>query len=288
MQTILFNRTSNFITGIDREKLPYEYSVLTPFPITLSKSIQESTGQQIQKTNSENQPLFKDNIQIDSETGIETFDEVTNPTKVISTQTVTNEYRIATDQYTSETIINELGKEEEIQIPIYTTISTSSEIPLETVELEPVLVEEFVNKTYTLENGYMEFDYEEILEAKKQSINNNNLLKIVAFDEDFLESNLNLSQISVGDGILVLHGNNAELTTSPIQLQKSTNMFQIYLESQPNITISISGDNGLTFTDFDSKGKAKLPTPTDNVIIKFTNTSKNNREIYCYALLALA
>jgi len=284
LQTILFNRSSNKITGIDREKLNFEYSVNLPYSITLSKSIQESTGQQIQKTNSENQPLFKDNIQTD-EQGIEIFDEVTNPIKIISTQTVTNEYRIATDQFTTETTINEFGEEEEIQIPIYTTISTSSEIPLETVELEPVLVEEFITKTYTLENGYMNFDYYEILEAKKLSINNNNLLKIIAFDEDFLDSDLILDHVSIGDGVLILYPNSS-VTTSPIQLPKSTNMFQIYLESQPDIIISISGDNGLTFTDFDSKNKAKLITPTDNVIVKFKNKAINNREIYCYALLA--
>ena len=218
MQTILFNRSSNKITGIDREKLNFEYSVNLPYSITLSKSIQESTGQQIQKTNSENQPLFKDNIQTD-EQGIEIFDEVTNPIKIISTQTVTNEYRIATDQFTTETTINEFGEEEEIQIPIYTTISTSSEIPLETVELEPVLVEEFITKTYTLENGYMNFDYYEILEAKKLSINNNNLLKIIAFDEDFLDSDLILDHVSIGDGVLILYPNSS-VTTSPIQLPK--------------------------------------------------------------------
>jgi len=274
MKTILFDRISNKITGIDREKLNFEYSVLIPYPITLSKSIQCPTNQQIQKLDQDSNPLFKDNIQIDSETGTETFDEVTNPTKVISTQTVTNEYRIATDQYTTETTINEFGEEEEIQIPIYTTISTSSEIPLETVELEPVLVGEFVNKTYTLENGYMNFDYYEVLEAKKQAINNNSLTSLIFFDEDFINNDLILSNCSIGDGILIIHPQGS-VATPILSLTKSTNIIEIYQESQ---------NSGLIFYINDVEvinSRVKLSNYTDKITIKVVNPTNKNLELYC-------
>jgi len=293
MKTILFDRISNKVKGIDREKFPHEYSVLLPYPINLNKTISESTNEKIQKVNENDEYLYKDNIQIITDefgNEIETYDETIESEKVIEWDEQTVTYRIASDEYTTELqgLIQEDGSiiQEEVKIPVYQEITNVVNVPKIIVKLEPVMIDQMVGKNYTLENGYMEFD---VLEAKKQSINNNNLLKIVAFDEDFLDSNLNLSQISIGDGVLILHGNNAELTTSPIQLPKTTNMFQIYLEAQPDITVSISGDNGLTFTYFDSKGKVKLSTPTDNVIVKFTNTAttnNSNREIYCYALLA--
>ena len=273
MNNITFNRSTNIVTGLNRSPLPYEFQVLTPFPITLSKSIQESTNQQIQKTNSENQPLFKDNIQTD-EQGIEIFDEVTKPTKVISTQMVTNEYKIATDQYTSETIINELGEEEEIQIPIYTTISTSSEIPLETIELEPVLVEEFITKTYNLENGYMNFDYYEVLEAKKISINNNSLTNLFFMDEDFLGNDLILSNCSIGDGILIIHPQGS-VSTPILSLTKSTNIIEIYQESQNAGLIFYINNVEVT------NSRVKLPTQVNQITIKVSNPTSKNLELYC-------
>ena len=64
MKTILFDRISNKITGIDREQLNFEYSVLLPYPINLKKTISELTNEKIQKVNENDEYLYKDNIQI--------------------------------------------------------------------------------------------------------------------------------------------------------------------------------------------------------------------------------
>jgi len=284
MNNVVFNRETLQVQNINTIPLPFQFQVLTSFPITLSKSIQFETNQLIQKTTPENLPLYKDEITIDEITGEESYIETTAPQKVTAYEPVTNVYKIVIGEEMVEQI-NELGETILVPVPIYNEIVTISENPIAWDKLEPIMIDEVVSRTITFPDQYMNFDYYEVLEAKKQSINNNNLLKIVDFDEDFLDSNLILNNCSIGDGVLILYPNST-VTTHPIQLSKTTNMFQIYLESQPNITISISGDNGLTFTDFDSKGKAKLSIPTDKVIINFKNTAINNREIYCYALLA--
>lgn len=276
MNNIVFDRLSLKCIGINRDPLPFEFQVNLPYGIQTSKNVQELTGGQIQKVNQSNNPLFKTNIQTTTDefnNEITTWEETTSPQTPISFQTVTNTYRVATEEFTTETIINEFGEEEIIQVPIYETITTTSEIPLETIELEPVLVEEFVNKTYTLENGYMEFDYYEILEAKKQAINNNSLTSICYFDEDFLDSNLTLNGCSIGDGVVILHSGGA-LETPSILLPKSTNIIEIYQESQ---------NAGLVFEVNDvevSNGRVKLSAPTNEITIKISNPTSKNLELY--------
>ena len=105
MKTILFDRISNKITGIDREQLNFEYSVLLPYPINLNKTISEPTNQLIQKVNENDQYLYKDNIQtITNEFGneIESYDETIESEKVIEWDERTVTYKIASDEYITE------------------------------------------------------------------------------------------------------------------------------------------------------------------------------------------
>ena len=284
MNNIVFDRQSRLIRGIDRETLPFERSIQLPFPITLSKQISIPTNQLIQKTNSEGLPLYKENISINPETNEESYTETLSPQTPTEFETQINTYKIIIGETTEEQI-NEFGETILISIPIYETITNTSQIPISFQENPPILIPEIIIRTVSIENEYMEFSAEEVTLAKQNAINNANLLKLKAFDEEVEISNFELQNVSSGNGLIILH-NLGVITSNPIPLDKLTNMFQIYIESQPDITISISGDNGLTFTDFDSKGKTKLITPTDKVIVKFKNTAINNREIYCYALLA--
>jgi len=290
MQNVVFDRISRQITRINTEEiLPFQREIKLPFPITISKQISVPTNQLIQKTNSENLPLYKENITINPETNEESYTETLSPQTPIEFQTQTVEYKIATDEFTTE-LQDEIQPDGsilqvEVQIPVYTTITNTSQIPISFQENPPILIPEIITRTVSIENEYMEFSAEEVTDAKQNAINNANLLKLKVFDEEMEISNFELQNVSSGNGLIILH-NLGVITSNPILLDKLTNMFQIYIESQSDITTSISGDNGLTFTDFDSKGKAKLITPTNIVIIKFTNTSTDNREIYCYGLLA--
>jgi len=280
MKTILLNRSSNKITGIDREKLNFEYSVLLPFSINLNKTISEPTNEKIQKVNENNQYLYKDNIQITTDefgNKVEVFDETIESEKVIEWDEQTVTYRIASDEYITELqdVIQEDGSivQEEVQIPVYQEITNVANVPKTIVKLEPVMIDQMVGKTYTLENGYMNFDYYEILEAKKQSINNNSLTSIVYMDEDFLGNDLILSNCSIGDGFISIMPNGS-VATPIIQLPKFTTIIELYTESHDGLVFKVND----TLVE---NNRVKLPTQTDKITISVSNPTNKNLELYC-------
>ena len=280
MKTILFDRISNKITGIDREQLNFEYSVLLPYPINLNKTISEPTNQLIQKANENDQYLYKDNIQtITNEFGneIESYDETIESEKVIEWDERTVTYKIASDEYITELqdVIQEDGSiiQEEVQIPIYQEITNVVQVPKTIVKLEPIMIDQMVGKTYNLENGYMNFDYFEVLEAKKLSINNNNLTSIVYMDEDFLGNDLILSNCSIGDGFISIMPNGS-VATPIIQLPKFTTIIELYTESHDGLVFKVND----TLVE---NNRVKLPTQTDKITISVSNPTNKNLELYC-------
>ena len=281
MENIVFNRETLKCCGFDRSPLPYEFEVKTPYPINLNKTISEPTNEKIQKVNDNGEYLYKDNIQtITDEFGneIETYDETIESEKVIEWDEQIVTYRIASEEYTTELqdVIQEDGSiiQEEVQIPVYQEITNVVNVPKTIVKLEPVIIDQMVGRNYTLENGYMNFDYFEVLEAKKQSINNNSLTNLCFFDEDFLNNDLTLSQCSIGDGILIIHPQGS-VATPILSLTKSTNIIEIYQESQ---------NSGLIFYINDVEvinSRVKLSNYTDKITIKVVNPTNKNLELYC-------
>ena len=281
MENIVFNRETLKCCGFDRSPLQYEFEVKTPYPINLNKTISEPTNEKIQKVNENDEYLYKDNIQtITDEFGneIETYDETIESEKVIEWDEQTVIYKITSDEYITELqdVIQEDGSiiQEEVQIPIYQEITNVVNVPKTIVKLEPVMIDQMVNKTYTLENGYMNFDYFEALEAKKQSINNNSLTSLIFFDEDFINNDLILSNCSIGDGILIIHPQGS-VSTPLIQLPKSKNIIELYQESQNAGLVFYINDVEVT------NGRVKLSNYTDKIIIKVVNPTNKNLELYC-------
>ena len=280
MENIVFNRETLKCCGFDRSPLQYEFEVKTPYPINLNKTISEPTNEKIQKVNENDEYLYKDNIQtITDEFGneIETYDETIESEKVIEWDEQTVIYKITSDEYITELqdVIQEDGSiiQEEVQIPIYQEITNVVNVPKTIVKLEPVMIDQMVGKTYTLENGYMNFDYYEVLEAKKQSINNNSLTNLCFFDEDFIGSDLTLNNCSIGDGILILHSGG--VVSKTVQLTKFTNIIELYQESQ---------DAGLIFYVNDievTNNRVKLPIQVNQITIKVSNQTNKNLELYC-------
>jgi len=280
MENIVFNRETLKCCGFDRSPLQYEFEVKTPYPINLNKTISETTNEKIQKVNENDEYLYKDNIQtITDEFGneIETYDETIESEKVIEWDEQTVIYKITSDEYITELqdVIQEDGSiiQEEVQIPIYQEITNVVNVPKTIVKLEPVMIDQMVGKTYTLENGYMNFDYYEVLEAKKQSINNNSLTNLCFFDEDFIGSDLTLNNCSIGDGILILHSGG--VVSKTVQLTKFTNIIELYQESQ---------DAGLIFYVNDievTNNRVKLPIQVNQITIKVSNQTNKNLELYC-------
>ena len=280
MENIVFNRETLKCCGFDRSPLQYEFEVKTPYPINLNKTISETTNEKIQKVNENDEYLYKDNIQtITDEFGneIETYDETIESEKVIEWDKQTVTYRIASDEYITELqdVIQEDGSivQEEVQIIVYQEITNVVNVPKTIVKLEPVMIDGIVGRIYTLENGYMNFDYHEVLEAKKQSINNNSLTNLCFFDEDFIGSDLTLNNCSIGDGILILHSGG--VVSKTVQLTKFTNIIELYQESQ---------DAGLIFYVNDievTNNRVKLPIQVNQITIKVSNQTNKNLELYC-------
>jgi len=262
MENIVFNRETLKCCGCDRSPLSYEFEVKTPYPINLNKTISEPTNEKIQKVNDK----------------VEVFDETIESEKVIEWDEQTVTYRIASDEYITELqdVIQEDGSviQEEIQIPIYQEITNVVNVPKTIVKLEPVMIDQMVGKNYTLENGYMNFDYYEVLEAKKQSINNNSLTNLFFMDEDFLGNDLILNHCSIGDGVVILHPNSS-LETPILSLTKSTNIIEIYQESQNAGLIFYINDVEVT------NSRVKLSNYTNEINIKVVNPTSKNLELYC-------
>jgi len=280
MENIVFNRETLKCCGFDRSPLQYEFEVKTPYPINLKKTISELTNEKIQKVNENDEYLYKDNIQIAiDEFGneIETYDETIESEKVIEWDEQTVTYRIASDEYITELqdVIQEDGSiiQEEIQIPIYQEITNAVQVPKIIEKLEPVMIDQMVGKNYTLENGYMNFDYFEVLEAKKLSINNNNLTSIVYMDEDFLGNDLILSNCSIGDGFISIMPNGS-VATPIIQLPKFTTIIELYTESHDGLVFKVND----TLVE---NNRVKLPTQTDKITISVSNPTNKNLELYC-------
>lgn len=169
MKNIVYDLFTGYIKGIDREPLVAEFSIDLPFPINLFKVVEEKTGNMVQKVNDDGELLFKDDVMVDEITGEESWVEVTNSCKVTGYETVTNTYRVVVGEEVGEEV-DEFGEIVEVVLPIYQEITTTGEIPIEWEDLEPVMFDEVVNKTYSLEQNPFLFTKDEVLLAKEQSI----------------------------------------------------------------------------------------------------------------------
>jgi len=287
MDSAIFNRGSDLIVGTNREPNFYEDKVLLPYTITLSKTISETTSNQIQKTDLEGNPLFKDNIVIDEITGEESYDEVTTSQKITAYETVINNYRIATDQFTQElqNVLQEDGsyQEELVNIPVYETITTNSEVPVSYEQLEPIMIPEIISKTYTfLSNPYI-FTADEIVEAKKTSIETAKNKTLIYYDENFTPAEFAVLNGSTGAWFISINPN-AEIITEKITLESEVTEIEIYVESQNGIDVEVGVSPEGEFLPVVG-GLVTLNEVSNEIFVKFKNLNGTRRELYAYGIL---
>jgi len=233
MNNVVFDRETDQVIAINREVRLYEYEVKLPYPINLAKTISEKTGEQTQKTDSDGNLLYKSNVIID-EFGNETYEET-------------------------------------IESYIYNQDNEGEE--LELVQLEPVMIDEFVDKNYGFADNCSVFTYEEVLEGKIESINNNSLTRLFFYDEDFdSKEEIILSHCSTGDGVIIVYSGGS-LSTQIINLQNDKNIIELYIESQKGLLFEV---NDVVATS----GKVKLSALTNKIIIKVSNPTNRNLELY--------
>jgi len=236
MNNVVFERNTNLCLGINREAKLYEYEVKLPYPINLAKTISEKTGEQTQKTDSDGSLLYKSNVIID-EFGNEIYEE------------------------TIESYIYNEGEE------------NNEDSELELVQLEPIMIDEFVDNHYSFAENCTVFTYEEVLQGKIESINNNSLTRLFFYDEDFdLNDELILSNCSTGDGMVVIYSGGS-LSTQIINLQNDKNIIELYIESQKGLVFEV---NDIIVTNC----RVKLSALTNKIIIKIYNPTNKNLELY--------
>lgn len=169
MNNVVYDLFTGQVRGIDRDPLPAERSIEIPYPIQLTKTLEEKTGNMVQKVNDQGQPLYKTNVTTD-ELGQETYTETTEAQTVTKYETQTFTYKVSTDQTTTETVMDSEGNPTRIEVPVYTTITPTSEVPVEWTDNEPIMIEEVIRKTYTLERNPSMFTKEEIEETIANTI----------------------------------------------------------------------------------------------------------------------
>lgn len=172
MKNVIFDLFTGHVKGYDREPLAAEDIIEIPYPIKLSKTVEEKTGNMIQKVNNQEESLYKDEVVINEITGEESYTEVTTPIKVTAYETATNTYKIVVGEEMVEQI-NEFSEPVLVPVPIYDEITNTSEVPVEWIELEPIMVEEIIFRTYTLEQNPFLFTKDEVIEAVNKSIVDN-------------------------------------------------------------------------------------------------------------------
>jgi len=237
MNNVVFDRDTNQVIAMNREVRLYEYEVKLPYPINLTKIISEKTGIQIQKTDSDGNLLYKSNVIID-DFGNEIYEET-------------------------------------IESYIYNQDNEGEEPEL--VQLEPVMIDEFVDRNYNFADNCTVFTYEEVLGGKIESINNNSLCSLVMYDEDFLESNLILNECHIGDGFVSIKQNGyIEIN---VTIPKIANIIDIYQESQSGLIITV---NDISVTN----NRVQLITPTNEISIKVLNPKNKNLELYALGVLS--
>jgi len=173
MKNVVYDRVTEQIKGYDRDPLPFELSLEIPYPVNLQKTVTELTGNMVQKVNGQGELLYKKDI-VNNEFARESYTETTEARTVTVYASQVNTYRVSTDQTTTELqdVIQPDGtaKKEEVEVPIYDTITPTSEVPIEWEDHEAIMIEETVERTYTLEQNCFIFTADEITEAITNTI----------------------------------------------------------------------------------------------------------------------
>lgn len=190
--------------------------------------------------------------------------EVTTVPKVTGTE-------IVIDEETQEEI--EVDKVEDVEVEI--------QVPLETIELEPIMIPNIVTKTYALKSNPEIFTGQDILQAKYQHILDESQKDYILGDMFIDEQDLDLEDekhsANTGFALLQLLPN-GQAKTKSVELAEPTTEFKLLdFIADEGIEIYLSGKK---FTN----GILTLTSPISNCTIKFVNTTDRPKIIKSYAI----
>lgn len=201
MRNVVYDIVTGQIKGYDREPLPFELSIDIPYPISLQKTVKEPTGNMVQKVNEAGQLLYWMDVITPIgyggyvEEDINTV-ETTDALTVTTWETRPVTYKTSTDQTTTEfqAVIQPDGTTvmEDVEVPVYDIITTSLEVPIAWNDHEPIIAEEVIVRTYTLEQNCYIFTADEVLNAIANTVPVKTVEEITAERVTMAEDALNV------------------------------------------------------------------------------------------------
>lgn len=152
--------------------------------------------------------------------------------------------------------------------------------PVEWVDNEPVMVDNVISKTITFAEDPTQFTAEEILKAKYQS-----LLDSSSYDYILADIFLNEEDIDITDkdhaantGVAIMQLlPNGQAKTKSITLANSTSIFSLLELECSGVDVYV---NDIKFVD----NRAILSAATNEVVIKFKNTTNKLVDVKSYAI----
>lgn len=265
---IFIDKNTNKIIGLNLEDniIQFAYIIEVPDDFDLTKEIQEVDTEKplVQKTDSEGNLLYKDNVVINEVTGEETYDEVTYSRKPIEFE----------ERQVSYKTIDENGQE--------ITITNTVQVPVKWQDLDPVLIDNIVTKTISIKERPQEFTLDEVVQAKCASLLEQHLL-IEYIIADFLlnESDFDLQDpnhsANTGVGVLELLPN-GQAKTKSITLEVLSKYFKLLeLDADEGVEVYIAGSKFVN-------GEVTLNSEVSTCTIKFVNTTNKAKVVRSYAI----
>lgn len=240
------------ITGmVTSSPFSLTYPVVVADDFTLSKVIEVQEGEK-QKSNEAGKLLY-----LDSE-GNET----------IESKTVTRtEEKEVTNTYIDDEGIEHTGTVKVLE-------------PTEWIDNEPVMIPNIEEKTVTFSENPTEFTVEEILQAKYQSLldssNYDYILADIFLNEDDIDLTDKDHAANTGVAIMQLLPN-GQAKTKTITLEAEVSSFELLELECSGVDVYINDVKLIN-------NKAALSNPTNEVVIKFMNTTNKSVDVKSYAI----
>lgn len=272
---ILINKNSNIVKGHNIVPSPFYIVIEVPDGFNLTKVVDVEDGIK-QKINELGELLFKDDILVDEETGIETFTEVIDQKKVISFEEKEFEYK-------SPIYENVEDSEGEIQSVLKEIVkwTQKADVPTGYIELDPVMIPAFKKKMISILSDPNYFTADEVLENLYQDLLDetelDGILADVFLSEDDIDLDSKAHAADTGPGFVqLLPGGQCKLKQTNIEA--SAKYFKIIeFRADPGVEIYLAGkkfENGII----------ELSDPIESGTIKFVNTTGERKNIYSYAI----
>lgn len=256
MNNVVFNAQTLEVVGVNRPALPYEFKVQTMEGFNPVKLVKD-TDKLVPKRDALGNKLYWDGDK-----------EVTynlKPTKFEET--------VETRKHVGE---DGVVREQEYKVMKPTNFEALKAVMIPANKLQQINFREHLSR----------FTYEEVVAEKKKLIERNSLNKILYYNEDLKAESFSttLSNFSadLGNGFIALHPK-GQIRTVKLTLPKAVQTIEVYAEVQDGVTIEV----GATASDFVdvNKGLVTFPAPTNEVYVRFNNTTDKGREIHAFGLL---